>query len=87
MRINRKRIYAFLAAVVMVFSFCACAGETAEPDVAMKIGGTEIGSDVYAYYLDIVLQDSDESLTEDDAMRQAEELCAEYVKVNTEFTL
>ncbi len=85
MRINKIRISAFIAALIMMFSLCACSGNTAQPDVAMTIGGTEIGSDVYAYYLDVVLQDSDESLSEDDAIKQAEALCAEYVKVNTEF--
>lgn len=85
MRINKIRIFALILALVMLFSFSACSGGNAEPDVAMTIGGTEIGSDVYAYYLDVVLQNSDESLSEDDAIAQAEDLCAEYVKVNTEF--
>ncbi len=85
MKINRIRISVLFAALIMMFSLCSCSGGNIEPDVAMNIGGTEIGSDVYAYYLDIVLQDSDESLSEDDAMKQAEALCAEYVKVNTEF--
>lgn len=83
MKINR--IYAFVIAVIMMFCFCACSGDGGEPDIAMTVGSAEIGSDIFAYYLDVVLQDSDESLSEEDAIKQAEALCSEYVKVNTEF--
>lgn len=83
--ISKIGISAFMTALIMIFGLSACSNGSEAPDTAMTIGGTEIGSDVFAYYLDVVLQDSDESLSEDDAIAQAEAMCAEYVKVNTEF--
>lgn len=86
MRHNLTRVTAVIVAVCSLMALTSCSGSTGEPEIAVTVGTAEIGSDIYAYYLDTVLQDTDDSLEQEDAMSQAQKLCENYVKINTEFS-
>lgn len=85
MRNKMSRVLSVLFIFIFAASFTACSGGTSNVPTAVTVGNVEVGSDIYAYYLDTVLQNSDESLKEDDAKKQAEQLCANYIKINTAF--
>jgi len=67
-------------------SFVACSKPVVETkEVAVTVGDAGVDEGVFAYYLDTQIKMNGENAKKADAIDAAEKLCAEYVKVNTEF--
>ena len=77
------KISSLLFAVIILFSSCS-----GKKDVALEIGKGQVGSDIYAYFIDYVIinENKDKKMTEDQIKKRANELCVEYAKVNTKFS-
>ena len=76
-------LFALILSIVIVFG--GCAKPASADDVALTVNSTEIGADIFAYYLDNVLQNKDDSFSKEDALKEATTLCVEYYEVNAEF--
>lgn len=79
-----QRIGAMLCSIIMLAS-CLSACNADDTEAALSVGKADVGNDVYAYYLDLVLQNTDDSLKAEDAQKQAEDKCVSYVRINSEF--
>lgn len=82
----KKFISAALAVIIML-SLCSC---SAKKEIALVISGAEIGSEVFTYFLDKVIQrPEDYNLTVDASKKEikqaAIEECKKYVAANTDF--
>lgn len=82
-----KKIIAAMLAVLILFSFAAC---SMGKRTALVISGTEIDSEIFAYYLDKVIhRPSDYGLAENPEKKLLKETaineCKKYVAVNTSF--
>lgn len=72
-------------ALTLIFSVlfgCTVFGSKA---TGVAINGTNIDNEVFIYYLNEVISESDETISEDEIKVQAAEKCAKYVAVNSEF--
>ncbi len=67
----------------LLFAFTAC-NKTSD-EGALSVGDANVPSDIFAYYLDDAMQFKGDGYKKDDALADAETLCARYVKINTEF--
>ncbi len=76
------RVFTVLLAVLLLF--CSCSNSK---KVALNIGNGQVGSDVYAYFLDYVMINDakNKKMSDDDIKKRANEFCLEYVKINTKF--
>ncbi len=82
-----KKAVAALLAVMIIFSFCACAGAK---KTVLTISGAEIDNEIFTYYADKVIhRPTDYGLTENpidsDVKNAAIDECKKYLAVNTEF--
>ncbi len=82
-----KKIISAALAVIIMLSLCSCSKKT---ETALVISGTEISTEVFAYYLDKVLhRPADYGLTEESSEKDfklaAIDECKKYVAVSTEF--
>lgn len=82
-----KRLFAALTAVFMIASLCAC---TAQKKTVLTISGTEIDSEIFAYFLDkVVHRPVDYGLTDNpvdkDLKSAAINECKKYLAANTRF--
>ncbi len=82
-----KKFAAALLAVLMIFSFCACA---AQKKTVLTISGTEIDSEIFTYYADkVISRPTDYGLTENpidsDVKAATINECKKYLAANTEF--
>jgi len=84
-KVFRKSTAVILLVACLLTVLCACSKPASSDEVALTVNKTEVGADIYAYYLDQVLQNKDESYTKDEAIKDATALCVEYVQVNAEF--
>ncbi|MDR0315070.1 MAG: hypothetical protein LBH71_03850 [Oscillospiraceae bacterium] len=75
-----------LSSVLFVF-IIALTSCSSGPKTALTLGNGQLGSDVYAYYLDQVLISSDkENISKEEIIKKTNELCLEYMKINTKFS-
>lgn len=76
--------------LILILAFCLSfvgCGKTAinTNEVALTVGDAGVDAGVFAYFLDTQVKTNGENANKADAIEEAEKLCAEYVKVNTEF--
>ena len=74
----------WLLILSLILSLTGCKTEDSS-EVAVTVGSASVYSDVFAYYLDEVLQNKDDSYTMETAIADAEALCKHYVIINTAF--
>lgn len=80
-----KQIFKITAVLIgVLFVLCSC---SSKKDVALNVGKGQVGTDVYAYFLDyvIITESKDKKMSDADIKKRADELCLEYVKINTKF--
>ncbi|NLL62990.1 MAG: hypothetical protein GX241_01910 [Ruminococcaceae bacterium] len=78
-----KNVVVAMLIFTVLFSFFGCSAETKINETALVINDVKINVDVFSYYLDEVMKGTD--LEKSEAIKLAEEKCADYVKYNTEF--
>lgn len=76
-----KKAVSIILALIMAILFCSCGGND---DSALSFGDTEIGRDIYTYYLDNELMNNPD-LSKEDAIEKANDDCIEYVKINSKY--
>ncbi|MEG1820305.1 MAG: hypothetical protein RR069_01320 [Oscillospiraceae bacterium] len=76
-------ISSLLLAFLMIFSSCS-----GSKDSALSVGKGQVGKDVFAYYVDYVIvnENKDKKMPEEQIVKRANELCLEYIKINTKFS-
>jgi hypothetical protein len=75
-----KKIAAVFLAAVMGIALCSCGSGTS---TAMKIGNTDIPSDIFTYYLDTEMTGTKNSSK---CIKAAQKDCIEYAKINHRFS-
>lgn len=81
-----KKAVLLILILSLCFSFAGCK-ESAEvaKTTAVTVGDAEVDAAVFAYYLDTQIKAHGGGPEKSLAIQNAETLCAEYVKINTEF--
>lgn len=70
----------------LCLSFVGCGKASIETkETALTVGNANVDSGVFAYFLDTQVKMNGKNAGESDAIKAAEKLCADYVKVNSEF--
>lgn len=82
-----KKFFSLILTAVLLFSFAGC---SKRKSTALVISGTEIDSEIYAYYLDkVTSRPEDYGLNanppKDDARDAAVKQCVRYIAINTDF--
>lgn len=81
-----KKVLLLLLVFALCLSFTACNKTIVEEKSALTVGDSNVSAGVFAYYLDAQIKiASGESPSKADAIKAAENSCANYVKINTEF--
>ena len=81
-----KKVLLLLLVLTLCLSFTACGKTIPTEKAALTVGDANVSAGVFAYYLDAQIKiASGESPSKADAIKAAEALCADYVKINTEF--
>lgn len=81
-----KKVLLLLLVLALCLSFTACGKTISSEKAALTVGDANVSAGVFAYYLDSQIKiASGESPSKADAIKAAEALCANYVKINTEF--
>lgn len=83
-----KKITAAILAAFMLLTFCSC---DMKPMTALVISGTDINSEIFAYYADkVASRPADYGLEDGPSVEEikpfAIELCKKYIAVNSKFT-
>ena len=81
----KKFVAALMAAALVLLSACS-----AKDDYALKIEGTEIGKEVFAYFMDRVVASPESyglkaSASENERKKAAVNECKRYIAINTDF--
>ena len=80
----KKRILLLITIILTISLFgCQTTNETAK--TAVTVDNAQVDAAVFAYYLDTQIKSHGESPDKATAIKAAETLCADYVKLNTEF--
>lgn len=76
------KISSLLLAVLLLFCSCSSSGKA-----ALTVGEGQVDIDVYAYFLDYVIinENKDKKMSEKEIKERANELCLDYIKINTKF--
>lgn len=81
-----KKVLLLTLVLTLCISFTACGKTIPSEKSALTVGDANVSAGVFAYYLDAQIKiASGESPSKADAIKAAEALCADYVKINTEF--
>lgn len=79
----KKQVISILLILCFAFAFTGCNKDTTS--TAVTIGICEVSSDIFAYYLDLVMQNKDDTYEKDSAIGDAESQVKHYVLINTAF--
>lgn len=82
-----KKAVLLILILSLCFSFAGCkeSAEVTKAATAVTVGDAEVDAAVFAYYLDTQIKTHGDGPEKSIAIQNAENLCAEYVKINTEF--
>ncbi|NCC86852.1 MAG: hypothetical protein EOM05_03150 [Clostridia bacterium] len=71
--------------VVVLLLFCSC---SSSDKAALIVGEGQVYADVYAYFLDYVIinDNEDEKTSEKELKEKANDLCLNYIKINTKYS-
>lgn len=82
-----RKVLLLVLVLALCLSFTACGKTISSEKSALTVGDANVSAGVFAYYLDSQIKiASGESPSKADAIKAAEALCADYVKINTEFS-
>lgn len=92
----KKKVVSVVSLMLAMLMLCSCAmpnvslpwKKEAEADVVLNVSGAEIGADLYAYYLSLILRNPKAYGVEDGkeaAKDKAMQMCVDYAAINSAF--
>lgn len=93
----KKKVISVVSLMLALLMLCSCTmpnvslpwqKESADVESVVNVSGAEIGADLYAYYLSLVLRDPEAygvTDNKDEAKEKALQMCVDYAAINSAF--